>query len=74
MCEAAHSNKPTPRIGAYDNQLFIFIEDAVLCSTNNLTDAIFLMFSSYYTFYVEYPPPVKAEFWFIQDYIYCYPD
>lgn len=70
VCEAAHSNKPAPRIGVYDNQLFIFVEDTVLCTTNNFADAVFLMFSSYYTFYVEYPTPVKAVFWFMQDYIY----
>ena len=44
-----------------------------ICKTNNFAHAVFLMFSSY-TFYLEYPPPVKALFWFLQDYIFSYSD
>ena len=75
VCEAAQSNNLAPRIGVYDNnQFFIFAENSVLCKTDNFPHAVFLMFSSYYTFYLEYPHPVKGVFWFMQDYIFSYPD
>ena len=76
--EGARSGIPTPRIGAYIHedvkQFFIFIEGEVLCEVTSISQAIFLMFSSFYVFYLEYPKPVKNVLFFLQDYIFSYPD
>ena len=74
--DAAKSNYLAPRIGAYReiNQYFIFVEDEVLLKVSTLPEAIFFMFTSYYVFHLEYPPTSKYILWFLQDYIFSYPD
>ena len=81
VSEAAKSQTDNyaPRIGAYlgvgeVGQYFIFVEDEVLFKVSTLPHAIFFMFSSYYVFHLEYPPQVKNILWFLQDYIFSYPD
>ena len=74
---AQQSQSATPRIGAFlgeNDQYFIFIEGNVLCKVSKFPDALFLMFSAFYIFYLEYPTPVKNVMFFLQDYIYMYPD
>lgn len=68
-----------PRIGAYlevgeVDQFFIFVEDEVLLKVTTLPQAVFFMFSSYYVFHLEYPSRIKNILWFLQDYIFSYPD
>jgi len=53
---------------------FIFVEGDVLCKVPTLPHAIFLMFTVYYVFHLEYPPQSKTILWFLQDYIFSYPD
>ena len=36
--------------------------------------ALFLAFSSYYVFHLEYPKAIKNVMFFLQDYILSYPD
>ena len=55
-------------------EYFIFVEGNVLCNTTRFTDALFLMFASYYIFNLKYPSQVKNVLSFIQDYIFGYPD
>ena len=67
---------PAPRIGAYLNdtkQFFLFVENNILCQVSAVSHALFLLFSSYYVFYLEYPNPVKNVMYF-QDYVFNYPD
>lgn len=74
--EKAKSETPSPRIGVYLHgvkQFFVFVEGEVLFEVSTLSHAIFLMFSSFYVFYLEYPKPVKNVLFF-QDYIFSYPD
>ncbi|XP_065902672.1 uncharacterized protein [Dysidea avara] len=68
-----------PRIGGYlgvgpDDQFFVFVENMTLCQCSTLPDAIFLTFSAYYSFYLEYSTQTKSFMWFLQDYIFSYPD
>ena len=59
---AQQSQSATPRIGAFlseNDQYFIFIEGNVLCQVSKFPDALFLMFSAFYKFCLEYPTPVK---------------
>ena len=68
-----------PRIGEYcgvgeDNKFFVFVENVSLCQCSTLPDAIFLMFAAYYSFYLHYSSQTKSFMWFLQDYIFCYPD
>ena len=75
--EEAKSETPSPRIGVYLHdvkQFFVFVEGEVLFEVSTLSHAIFLMFSSFYVFYLEYPKPVKNVMFFFQDYIFSYPD
>ena len=70
---------PAPRIGAYlsDTKLFfLFVENNILCQVSAVSHALFLLFSSYYVFYLEYPNPCSEEchVYFLQDYVFNYPD
>ena len=55
-------------------QYFIFVEQTVLFEVSSLPLALFLMFSCYYVFHVDYPPKALGLFYFFQDYILGHPD
>ena len=64
-------------IGAYlanKPQYFIFVEGMVLNETETFCDTMFLLYSSYYIFHLEYPKPAKNILWFRQDYLLSHPD
>ena len=67
-----------PRVAAMvaDDQVqyFIFVEKTVLFEVSSLPLALFLMFSCYYTYHVEYPPKALGLLYFFQDYILGHPD
>ena len=52
-----------PRIAAFigeeSQQYFVLIEQNVLCQVSSFQFAIFILFSAYYAFHLEYPMPVK---------------
>ena len=55
-------------------QCFILIEQKVVCQVPSFQYAVFVMFSAYYTFCLEYPEPVKNALLFFQDYVLSFPD
>lgn len=73
----AQQDSSSPRIGAYlagETQYFLLVEGMVLNKMETFCDAMFLLFSSYYIFHLEYPKPVKNILWFMQDYLVLYSD
>ena len=67
-----------PRIAAYKlearTQYFIICEQKVLCEVSNFDTALFIVFSSYCFFNLEYPLKTKNLLSFFQDYILEQPD
>ena len=72
------NEKISPRIAAFVGeeaiQYFIIIERSVLCQVPSFQFALYLTFSSYYVFHLEYPKAIKNVMFFLQDYILSYPD
>ena len=68
----------SPRIAAFvgdeSTQFFIVCEQKVICKATSLQVALFLMFSSYYVFNLQYPKQVRNVFFFFQDYVLSQPD
>ena len=74
--QSIYDGRNSPRIAAFVGeesiQYFILVEKTVLCQVPSLQLAIlFLAFSAYYTFHLEYP---KSIMYFLQDYVLSYPD
>ena len=67
-----------PRIAAVieeeTTQFFIMCEQKIVCKVDCLQNALFLVFSAYYVFNLEYPNNAKSILYFIQDYILSSPD
>lgn len=67
-----------PRIAAIVGDLvteyFIICEQKVFCKVLSLKMALFIVFSCYYCFNLEYPGAAKWIFVFFQDYILEQPD
>ena len=68
-----------PRVGAFigeedSTEYLIICEQKVLCKVPSFKIALFTMFSCYYSFNLEYPPPAKNVFYFFQDFILDSPD
>ena len=65
--------KNSPRIAGFfgeeSQQYFVLLEQRVLCQLPSLKFAVFIMFSAYYAFHLEYPKPVKTVMLFLQDYV-----
>ena len=61
-------------VGDETVEYIIMCERQSLCKAPNLQVALFLVFSAYYCFNLEYPPLAKNIFFFIQDYILGHPD
>lgn len=73
----AQQDSSSPMIGTYlagKPQYFLFVEGMVLNKMETFCDAMFLLFSSYYIFHLEYPKSVKNILWFMQDYLLLYPN
>ncbi len=68
----------TPRIAAFigegHTQYFIIIEKQILLEVPSIQLAIFVTFSSYYIFHLEYPKHIKNVLYFLQDYVLSLPD
>lgn len=68
----------SPRIAAFlgeeSQQYFVLLEQKVLCQLPSLQFAVFIMFSAYYAFHLDYPKPVKNVMLFLQDYVLSFPD
>ena len=71
-------SRTSPRIAAFVGdetiQYFVLVESFVLCQVPSFQHALFIMFSAYYAFHLEYPKPVKNAIFFSQDYVLAYPD
>lgn len=67
-----------PRIAAFvgqeNVQYFILIEGQTLCEVTSFQLALFVCFSCYYIFHLDYPKIVKNVFFFLQDYVLAFPD
>lgn len=68
-----------PRIAAFmsgdeEFQYILIVEQRVICKTAAFSNALFIMFSLYYIFHLEYPKSVKNVMFFLQDYVLGYPD
>ncbi len=67
-----------PRIAAMVGdekvQYFIFVEQTVVFDVSSLPIALFLMFSCYYAYHIQYPPKALGLFYFFQDHILGHPD
>lgn len=57
-----------------DPVYFIFIEQSVLCSVSSLCRAIFIWFSLYYIFNLEYEKNTKELALFFQEFVFGLPD
>ena len=55
-------------------EYFIICESRVVCKVLSMQNALFTMFSTYYTFNLDYPSLAKNIFFFFQDYILGCPD
>ena len=68
----------SPRIEAFVGdeaiQYFVLVEQCVLCQVPSFQYALFITFSAYYIFHLEYPKAVKNAMFFFQDYVLAYPD
>ena len=68
----------SPRIAAFlgdeTRQYFIIVEQTVLCQVPSFQFALFLFFSAYYVFHLEYPKSIKNIMFFLQDYVLAFPD
>ncbi len=75
-CDAECNNAPriAAMVGDEKVQYYIFVEQTVLFEVSSLPIALFLMFSCYYAFHVQYPPKALALLYFLQDYILGHPD
>ena len=67
-----------PRIAAFvgeeQKQYFVLVERKVLCQVPSFQMALFITFSSFYVFHLEYPKLLKHTMFFLQDYVLAYPD
>ena len=61
-------------VGEESIQYFVLVEKTVLCQVPSLQLAMFLAFSAYYAYHLEYPKPIKNVMFFLQDYVLSYPD
>ena len=55
-------------------QYFVLIEQKVLCQVPSFQFALYITFSAFYVFHLEYPKVVRNVFFFLQDYVLSYPD
>lgn len=58
-------------IGEEMIQYFVLVEQCVLSQVPSLQYALFITFSAYYVFHLEYPKPVKNAMFF---FVLAYPD
>ena len=68
----------TPWIGEFnvedgDSVYFIFVEQKVLCSVNSFTKSLFVWFSLFYVFNLEYDKNVKELCLFFQEFVFGLP-
>lgn len=61
-------------VGENNRQYFIIMEQKVLCEAISLAQVLFVAFSCYYIYNLEYPPKASNILFFFQDYLLGYPD
>ena len=61
-------------IGEEPQQYFLLIEQNILCQVPSFQLAVFIMFSAYYAFHLEYAGLVKNVLLFFQDYVPSFTD
>ena len=75
---AADQELPSPSIAAFidesNEHYFIYVKGIILCKSTRFSDALFLMFASYYILNLKYPAKAKCVLHFLQDYIFDYAD
>ena len=75
---ASREEFTVPRIAAFvgeeHTQYFVIIEHSILCEVPSIQLAIFVMFSFYYIFHLEYPKHIRNVLYFLQDYVLNFPD
>ena len=76
---ASEEARNTPWIGEFaaddgDSMYFVFIERTILCSVNSFTRALFLWFTLYYVFNLEYERNTRDICLFFQEFIFGLPD
>ena len=52
----------------------MLVEQDVLCQVPSVQLALFITFSAYYVFHLEYPKQLKNVMYFLQDFVLAYPD
>lgn len=57
-----------------DSIYFIFVEQKVLCTTNSFTKALFIWFSLYYIFNLEYDTNANDVCVFFQEFVFGLPN
>ena len=76
--QASKEDYTAPRIAAFveeeHTQYYVIVEGNVLCEVPSLQLALFVMFSAYYIFHLEYPKVIKNVLYFLQDYVLAFPD
>ena len=55
--------------GEENTQYYVVGEQQVICKVTTLPLALYITFSTFYCFNLEYPPKAKSLFHFFQDYI-----
>ena len=67
-----------PQIAAFVGdetvQYFVIIEQRVLCQVATFQHALFIAFSAFYVFHLEYPKAIRNVMFFLQDYVLQFPD
>lgn len=75
---AAPPPRNTPWIGEFavedgESIFFIFVEQKVFCSVNSFTKALFLWFSVFYVFNLEYEKNIRDVCLFFQEFVFGLP-
>ena len=66
--------RPAPRIIFFPGKYYLVVENNVIFEANDCVKALFLCFSMYYVFNLEYSKPVKEFLIFIQECVLGLPD
>ncbi len=76
---ASSEGKNTPWIGEFsaedgDITFFVFVEQSVFCTVTSFSKAIFVWFSLFYVFNLEYGKAVHDICIFFQEFVFGLPD
>ena len=71
ICQSAPYIVQTGRAGDENVQYFIACEQAVLCESKSLQDAIIDLIATYYVFDISYPKGIEGVLIFFEHCIFC---